>query len=129
VKFICICSTRFENYGSYYENKFKLTMPKRICPFDYDFVPQSKLHISEKELYDEESVKSVYGKTCYFYIPTDIGSSLWYHLDVLPYLVTMMAIAYLRKAGSSCNHFLMVGGVHVNFCPQKKSISYRIFSN
>jgi len=53
-----------------------VTMPKRICPFDYDFVPQSKLHISEKELYDEESVKSVYGKTCYFYILIDIGRSL-----------------------------------------------------
>lgn len=38
-------------------------MPKRLCPFDYDLVPQSKLHISEKELYDEESVKSVYDRT------------------------------------------------------------------
>jgi len=51
-------------------------MPKRICPFDYDLVPQSKLHISEKDLYDEESVKSVYGKTRYFYILIDIGRSL-----------------------------------------------------
>lgn len=52
------------------------TMPKRICPFDYDLVPQSKLHISEKEMYDEDSVKSMYGKTCCFYIPIDIGRSL-----------------------------------------------------
>lgn len=38
-------------------------MPKRICPFDYDLAPQNKMHISEKELCDEESVKSVYDKT------------------------------------------------------------------
>jgi hypothetical protein len=50
-------------------------MPKRICPFDYDLVPQNKIHISEKELCDEESVKSVYGKTCYFYILIGIRSS------------------------------------------------------
>lgn len=51
-------------------------MPKRLCPFDYDLVPQSKLHISEKEVYDEESVKFVYGKTCNFYIFIDTGRSL-----------------------------------------------------
>jgi len=93
-------------------------MPKRICPFDYDLVPQSKLHISEKELYDEKSVKSVYGKTCYFYILTDTGRSLWYHRDVVvPYHVFMMVVAYLHKAGSACNHFLMAAKVRVNFCP------------
>jgi len=93
-------------------------MPKRLCPFDYDLVPQSKLHISEKELYDEETVKSVYGKTCYFYILIDTGRSLWYHLDVVvPYHAFVMVVAYLHKAGSACNHLLMAVKVRVNFCP------------
>lgn len=38
-------------------------MPKRICPFEYDLLPQNKVHVSEKEVCDEESVKSLYDKT------------------------------------------------------------------
>ncbi|XP_047005165.1 apoptosis regulatory protein Siva-like isoform X2 [Schistocerca americana] len=25
-------------------------MPKRVCPFDFDFFPQQKIHVSEKEV-------------------------------------------------------------------------------
>jgi hypothetical protein len=37
-------------------------MPKRMCPFEYDLLPQNKVHISEKEVCDKESVKSLYGR-------------------------------------------------------------------
>ena len=36
-------------------------MPKRECPFDYDLIPQQKIHISVKEIQHEETKKSVYG--------------------------------------------------------------------
>ncbi|XP_069685481.1 apoptosis regulatory protein Siva [Periplaneta americana] len=38
-------------------------MPKRICPFDCDLIPQTKIHISEKEAYHGDNMKSVYDKT------------------------------------------------------------------
>lgn len=41
-------------------------MPKRMCPFEYDLLPQNKVHIGEREVRDEESVKSVYGKLYFF---------------------------------------------------------------
>jgi hypothetical protein len=37
-------------------------MPKRMRDFEYDLVPQIKVHVSEKEVCDEESVKLVHGK-------------------------------------------------------------------
>lgn len=33
-----------------------------MCPFEYDLMPQNKVHISEKEISDGETVESVYGK-------------------------------------------------------------------
>ncbi|KDR20909.1 hypothetical protein L798_04801 [Zootermopsis nevadensis] len=38
-------------------------MPKRLCPFEYDMIPQKKVHISDKEVCDEEYGKSVIGNT------------------------------------------------------------------
>ncbi|PSN40546.1 hypothetical protein C0J52_10392 [Blattella germanica] len=38
-------------------------MPKRMCPFDYDLLPQQKIHIGEKEMQNEFWKTSVYEKT------------------------------------------------------------------
>ncbi|KAJ9575853.1 hypothetical protein L9F63_007311, partial [Diploptera punctata] len=38
-------------------------MPKRICPFDYDLIPQQKIHISEKEIEHGDTKKIIYDKT------------------------------------------------------------------
>nr|ATX63073.1 apoptosis regulatory protein Siva [Locusta migratoria] len=33
-------------------------MPKRVCPFDFDFFPQQKIHVSEKEVNSGVLMKS-----------------------------------------------------------------------
>lgn len=41
-------------------------MPKRIFPFEYDFLPQCKIHVSEKEVnmgvLMDHRMQSIYGK-------------------------------------------------------------------
>lgn len=38
-------------------------MPKRVCPFDYDLIPQQKIHVSDKEIKHEDQKKNIYDKT------------------------------------------------------------------
>ncbi|KAK7793326.1 hypothetical protein R5R35_003062 [Gryllus longicercus] len=42
-------------------------MPKRECPFDYDLLPQCKIHVGEKEInsgvMEEHNMKTVYERT------------------------------------------------------------------
>jgi hypothetical protein len=120
VKFICIYSTRFWNCGSCYENKFKLLRCRReFVPSIMTLHPRIKCILARKNC----AMKNPWNQCMvrrYFYMLIDIGSNRWCCLNVVPYLVFMIVVAYLRKVGSTCNHFLMAVGVRVNCCPIKE---------
>lgn len=57
-------TTSYENIVSSCLCYFFTKMPKRQCPFDYDLVPQLKIHYGQKEydLKSETNMSKIHGK-------------------------------------------------------------------